>query len=164
MSFFFFYRIFFIDSKRTFEVKFHHLSQRSRKCAAHLSSTFSLQWAPEAHKPHGTRQYYVRNINHPRHAQFDCKAVWHNLLQKIGIFLFASHAAHYILQVRVARVRLSISAQSYATRVDAAINRRLHYNQIKLQDLKWRKHEVNLYILSNYNKYLIMFSNRHTIK
>ncbi|XP_041969488.1 uncharacterized protein LOC121726277 [Aricia agestis] len=45
-------------------------------------------------------------------------------------------------QIRGARLQLSIAAQMYAARVDAALRRRLHQNQIKLQDLSWRKDEA----------------------
>ncbi|CAH0719060.1 unnamed protein product, partial [Brenthis ino] len=45
-------------------------------------------------------------------------------------------------QIRGARVQLSISAQAYAARVDAALRRRLHTNRIKIQDLKWQREEA----------------------
>ncbi|KAF9424411.1 hypothetical protein HW555_000550 [Spodoptera exigua] len=45
-------------------------------------------------------------------------------------------------QVRGARVHLSITAQAYAARVDAALRRRLNSNKIKLQDIYWQKEEA----------------------
>lgn len=45
-------------------------------------------------------------------------------------------------QVRGARVHLSITAQAYAARVDAALRRRLNSNKVKLQDIYWQKEEV----------------------
>ncbi|XP_052749826.1 tektin-2-like isoform X2 [Galleria mellonella] len=45
-------------------------------------------------------------------------------------------------QVRGARVYLSIAAQAYAARVDAALRRRLHANTSKLHELEWQRAEV----------------------
>ncbi|KAJ0172626.1 hypothetical protein K1T71_011765 [Dendrolimus kikuchii] len=45
-------------------------------------------------------------------------------------------------QVRGARVHLSIAAQAYSARVDAALKRRLHANRAKLEDLKWQRAEA----------------------
>ncbi|KAM3965951.1 tektin-2 [Aphomia sociella] len=45
-------------------------------------------------------------------------------------------------QVRGARVHLSIAAQAYAARVDAALRRRLHANSSKLQELEWQRAEA----------------------
>uniref|UniRef100_A0A2A4JA11 Tektin n=1 Tax=Heliothis virescens TaxID=7102 RepID=A0A2A4JA11_HELVI len=45
-------------------------------------------------------------------------------------------------QVRGARVHLSITAQAYAARVDAALRRRLNINKVKLQDIYWQKEEA----------------------
>ncbi|CAG9782556.1 unnamed protein product [Diatraea saccharalis] len=47
-----------------------------------------------------------------------------------------------ILEVRGARVRLSIIAQSHAAKVDAAIRRRLHVNTSKLEELYWQREEA----------------------
>ncbi|XP_045505012.1 tektin-B1-like [Colias croceus] len=46
------------------------------------------------------------------------------------------------LQVRGARVQLSIAAQAMATRVDTILRRRYHTNSLKLEDLKWQKQEA----------------------
>ncbi|XP_052744531.1 uncharacterized protein LOC112052574 [Bicyclus anynana] len=45
-------------------------------------------------------------------------------------------------QVRGARVRLSIAAQAYASKVDAMLRRRLHTNKLKLQGLHWQREEA----------------------
>ncbi|PZC81307.1 hypothetical protein B5X24_HaOG212919 [Helicoverpa armigera] len=45
-------------------------------------------------------------------------------------------------QVRGARVHLSITAQAYGARVDAALRRRLNSNKVKLQDIYWQKEEA----------------------
>ncbi|XP_059061064.1 tektin-2-like [Achroia grisella] len=45
-------------------------------------------------------------------------------------------------QVRGARVHLSIEAQAFAARVDAALRRRLHTNTSKLQELEWQRGEA----------------------
>ncbi|XP_039747888.1 uncharacterized protein LOC120625043 [Pararge aegeria] len=45
-------------------------------------------------------------------------------------------------QVRGARVRLSITAQAYASKVDAMLRRRLHTNKLKLQGLNWQRDEA----------------------
>ncbi|KAJ8728664.1 hypothetical protein PYW07_006360 [Mythimna separata] len=44
-------------------------------------------------------------------------------------------------EVRGARVYLSITAQAYAARADAALRRRLNSNKVKLQDVYWQKEE-----------------------
>ncbi|XP_053616613.1 tektin-2-like [Plodia interpunctella] len=45
-------------------------------------------------------------------------------------------------QVRGARVQLSIAAQSFGAKVDAALRRRLHNNTAKLQELQWQREEA----------------------
>ncbi|KAJ2941207.1 hypothetical protein O0L34_g10440 [Tuta absoluta] len=45
-------------------------------------------------------------------------------------------------QVRGARVQLTIAAQSLASKVDNAIRKRLHANQVKVQELEWQKEEA----------------------
>lgn len=45
--------------------------------------------------------------------------------------------------MRGARVHLSITAQAYSARVDAALKRRLHANKTKFDDLKWQREEVS---------------------
>lgn len=57
--------------------------------------------------------------------------MWYNMTFKFGG-----------LQVRGARIRLSIAAQAYAAKVDAVLRRRLHTNKLKLQDLSWQREEV----------------------
>ncbi|XP_038218719.1 uncharacterized protein LOC119837275 [Zerene cesonia] len=46
------------------------------------------------------------------------------------------------LQVRGARVQLSIAAQAMATRVDTILRRRYYTNSMKLEDLKWQRQEA----------------------
>ncbi|KAJ8720945.1 hypothetical protein PYW08_006410 [Mythimna loreyi] len=44
-------------------------------------------------------------------------------------------------EMRGARMYLSITAQAYASRADAALRRRLNTNKVKLQDVYWQKEE-----------------------
>ncbi|XP_063537815.1 structural maintenance of chromosomes protein 1A-like [Cydia strobilella] len=53
-----------------------------------------------------------------------------------------SHAMSIRQQVRGCRHLLSVTAQSYAARVDSLLKRRLYLNTRKLEDLQWQKGEA----------------------
>ncbi|XP_063622703.1 uncharacterized protein LOC134794832 isoform X2 [Cydia splendana] len=53
-----------------------------------------------------------------------------------------SHAMSIRQQVRGCRHLLSVTAQSYAARVDSLLKRRLYLNTRKLEDLQWQKEEA----------------------
>ncbi|XP_047998750.1 structural maintenance of chromosomes protein 1A-like [Leguminivora glycinivorella] len=71
-------------------------------------------------------------------------------LKKKGLCAL-SHAMSIRQQVRGCRRLLSVTAQSYATRVDSLLKRRLYLNKRKIEDLQWQKGEAqkDLESLSN---------------
>ncbi|CAH0397121.1 unnamed protein product [Chilo suppressalis] len=89
--------------------------------------------------------------------RFSSLARWENRcvsLKRLGLQAL-TNAVVTRQQVRGARVHLSITAQSHASKVDAAIRRRLHANTSKLEELCWQREEA-IKDMNSLNEELIM--------